>query len=317
MKSKATEKASFYHQLGNLLAGGVGLRIALKTLSQHLPNSHLKKIAKDLLTTVEKGQPFHSAVAQQKDWFEVLEISLFEAGEKSGQLSEISHRLSEYWALRAETERQFFLAIAYPFFLIHFAFFTNALLQGSLLGFLNQFIASLGIFYAIIMGGVLLWRFSREAWQIFLVRFRWLRTPLLAGALYRFIFALRLQLQAAVPLLEAMSVAFQASDQPTLKVLANPVMERLKEGISLTEALEPVFLFFPYLKSFFATGETSGKILETLQFVENYLVQQWQESLKNLGRWLARLVYFLILLYIAMQIISFYSNYYKGLTQDL
>ena len=118
-------------------------------------------------------------------------------------------------------------------------------------------------------------------------------------------------------MLEAVSIAFQATDHPTLKALANPVIAQLNKGVSLTEALQPIFLLFPYLKSFFATGETSGKILETLQFVENYLAQQWQDTLKNLGRGLARFIYFLILLYIAIQIISFYNNYYKGLTQDL
>ena len=107
-----------------------------------------------------------------------------------------------------------------------------------------------------------------------------------------------------------MRIAFEASDHPSLKMLANPVIEKLKQGASLTESLEPIFLFSPYLKSFFSTGETSGKILETLNYVESYLAEQWQQALKNFGYWLARMIYFIVMIYVAAQIFSFYSKYY-------
>lgn len=317
MKSKASEKASFYHQLGNLLAGAVGLRLALETLNQHLSSTRLKKVAKDCLVTVQNGQPFYIALAQRKDWFEAFEIALFEAGEKAGQLSEISYQLSEFWTLRDKTQRHFFKELVYPFFLIHFAFLTSALLQEGALGFFNQLVGCLGVFYAILLGTVLLFRFYRISLQEFLVQLGWLRSSLLAGPLYRFVFSLRLQLQAAVPLLDAVAIAFQASDHPSLKKMSEPVIAKLKQGASLTEALEPIFLFSPYLKSFFATGEASGKILESLQFIENDLAQQWQEALKNWGRWLARFFYFIAALYVAIQVFYFYKNYYSVFNSDL
>ena len=318
MKSKASEKASFYHQLGNLLAGSVGLRLALEALKQHLPSARLKDIAKDCLVSVQNGQPLYKAFAQRKDWFEAFEIALFEAGEKAGQLSETSRQLSEFWALRAKAQRQFFKELAYPIFLIHFAFLTSAftrLGQGGMLEFFNHLIGNLSGFYIIVIGMIFLVHFYCAFFQKILAQLSWTRSLSLASSLHRFIFSLRLQLQAAIPLLEAVSIAFQASDHPSLKNLAEPVIEELNKGMSLTEALEPVFSFSPYLKSFFATGEVSGKILDSLQFVENNLAQQWQEALKSFVGWLVRLIYLLIMLYIGIQIFSFYKNYYGNLFQ--
>jgi type IV pilus assembly protein PilC len=198
------------------------------------------------------------------------------------------------------------------------AFFASATIRYSeagVLGFFNELIGSLGIFYALIFGIFLLFRFFSSALQTVFFQLPGFRTPILSGALYRLIFTLRLQLQAAVPLLDAISLAFQSSGHPRLKNLAEPVIESARQGKSLTEAFEPIFALSPYLKSFFATGETSGKILETLQYVENYLKQKWQENIKNLSRWLPRLIYFIVVIYIAFQVITFYSRYYQALNQ--
>lgn len=316
MKSRASDKASFYHQLANLLAGNVGLRMALESLAEHLPSARLRKIAKDCLIFLEQGQAFYLALAQRSDWFEPFEIALFEAGEKSGQLSEISRQLSEFWLSRATAQRHLLVAHAYPFFLIHLAFFASATIHYSeegVLGFFNELIGSLGIFYALFFGIFLLFRFFNSALQNILFQLPGFRTSILSGALYRLIFTLRLQLQAAVPLLDAISLAFQSSGHRRLKKMEEPVIDSVRQGKTLTEAFTPIFALSPYLKSFFATGETSGKILETLQYVENYLSQQWQENIKNLSRWLPRLIYFIVVIYIAFQVITFYNRYYQVL----
>ncbi|MBX7158526.1 MAG: type II secretion system F family protein [Verrucomicrobiae bacterium] len=316
MKSRASDKASFYHQLGNLLAGGVGLRIALESLAEHLPKARLRKIANECLLHLEQGQAFYLALAQQANWFDPFEIAIFEAGEKAGQLSEICRQLSDFWLAYAEAEHDFFVANIYPLFLIHFAFLVSATLRYSeqgALGFFDQLIGSLGIFYALIFLLFLLFRYCKTLLQTFFIKVPGLRNLAFTGALYRFVFTLRLQLQAAIPLRDAISLAFQAGDHPSLKALAEPVIEQVKQGKSLTEAFQPLFTFSPYLKSFFATGETSGKILETLNYVENYLSQQWRGNVKRLSRWLPRLIYFIVVMYVAMQIIAFYGRYYNTL----
>ncbi|MEZ5404648.1 MAG: type II secretion system F family protein [Verrucomicrobiia bacterium] len=254
MKSRASDKASFYHQLGNLLAGGVGLRMAMESLAEHLPKARLRKIAYDCLLHLEQGQAFYFALGRQADWFEPFEIAIFEAGEKAGQLSEICRQLNEFWLARAKVQHDFFVANIYPFFLIHLAFLVSAILRYSeqdALGFFDQLIGCLGIFYAIGFVVFLFFRYGQVFWQTFFTKLPGLRSCLLTDSLYRFIFTLRLQLQAAIPLRDAVSLAFSSQWPSTLKTLAEPVMEQVRQGKSLTEAFQPLFYFFALFKILF------------------------------------------------------------------
>ena len=63
------------------------------------------------------------------------------------------------------------------------------------------------------------------------------------------------------------------------------------------------------------TGEISGQLDETLERLHKYYQEEATRKLRALASWTPKLIYFGIVLMVAWQVISFYSNYF-GMIKD-
>ena len=83
------ERILLTRHLHTMLEAGIGLDQALKTVAEQTTNEHIKTMLLDLFQRVQKGQPFHQALANHRKYFSELYINLVRVGETSGKLDDV------------------------------------------------------------------------------------------------------------------------------------------------------------------------------------------------------------------------------------
>jgi type II secretory pathway component PulF len=63
--------------------------------------------------------------------------------------------------------------------------------------------------------------------------------------------------------------------------------------------------------SLYTTGEISGKLDETLRRLYKYYSEEGMHKLQAVAQWVPRIIYMIIVLVIAYEIIQFYTGYFN------
>jgi type II secretory pathway component PulF len=124
-----TQRAEFYHQLAQLTAAGLGLVAALQQLQSHPPARSYREPLRKLLLELAAGRTLAEGLSNIGPWLPAFDVTLIEAGEKSGRLDQCFRLLSDYYGDRARMAKQFIGDLAYPVFLFHFSVLILAFLQ--------------------------------------------------------------------------------------------------------------------------------------------------------------------------------------------
>jgi type IV pilus assembly protein PilC len=117
---KSADLAALCWQLTTMVEGGIAVPTALETISEDIENLQLRKILKQILEKMLKGETFSSSVSEYPKVFNRLACAMILAGETGGNLAEVLHRLAEYFDSRDKLARKVKGAIAYPVFVLGF-----------------------------------------------------------------------------------------------------------------------------------------------------------------------------------------------------
>lgn len=109
-----TEKVIFTRQLATMLGAGLPVASALEILIEQTKNGSLKNKLTLVFKDVQSGLPLSSCFAKQKVIFSPLQLSLIEAGEKSGNLVEIMQQLAVDMQKTSQIQGRIKGALIYP-----------------------------------------------------------------------------------------------------------------------------------------------------------------------------------------------------------
>src|SRR5438445_9537238 len=124
-----SQRAEFYHQLGQLTSAGLGLVRALEQLKRNPPARSYRQPIQRLLDELASGFTLTESLQRLGHWLPAFDIALAQAGEQSGRLDACFRLLADYYTDRARLARQVIADLAYPAFLLHFAILTFLLVQ--------------------------------------------------------------------------------------------------------------------------------------------------------------------------------------------
>jgi type II secretory pathway component PulF len=317
-----TERAEFYHQLGQLTAAGIPLPTGLEHLRHSPPARSYVQPTTTLLERLSQGGTFTESLRAVGNWLPEFDIALLQAGEQSGRLDSSFRLLGDYYADRARLARQVISDMAYPAFLLHFAVFILPFAQwfqsGNTLRYLAQTFGVLLPLYGLLLGVVFAAQSRHgESWR------SWIESicrsvPVLGKArrelaLARLASALEALLSAGVTIIQAWEMAASASGSPALRrtVLAwRPLVEA---GQTPAEVVNTSREFPPLFANHYATGEISGKLDETLRGLNRYFQEEGARKLHSLARWTPRVIYLGIMLMIAYRVVSFWAGYFRDI----
>ena len=301
-----------YHKLSLLLRAGVPILQSLRNAAG-TSRGKIRRALSVVADSVSRGDSLVEAMSRHPKVFMPLDVILVEAGQESGNLTDVLEFLSRWYDFRNHLRRTVVSGMVLPIFLIHFAAVIGpapgfVLKQYSLTQYYLQAVVILGLLYVptIIILAILHLTPKTGLPRLFLDALA-LRIPLLGQAiknlaLGRFCRAFAMLYKAGIPIIECVEVAGG--------VTGNAVITRMvKGGADSGRAGNLISAGFssklpPDLLSIWQVGEDTGKLDEAAERLADEFSEVAELLFTELAKWMPRLVYFGICIVMAFQIIK-------------
>jgi len=293
IKLKRHEVVLFTEELSDMLGAGLQLEPALKSMENRQELGNLKAVSFKIRQIVRDGVNFSAALKKVSPSFGPLYCSLAAAGEASGALDTILKRQAHYLKTLAELQARLLLAMIYPSFLVLAGVGVSIVFVTVLIPQLTALIESSG--GKMPLGAAILIAVSDflSKWWIvivltliaFFIFFKawkdndankpvWdrikLRLPLIGRVISSRFYVQFLETMAnlvsnGLPLLRALELSRDATQNRSLRDHLNKVIEQVGDGRSFSKALIRNGAFPPLLIDMIAVGEQTGKIDQSLR----------------------------------------------------
>lgn len=285
----------FTEQLAHLLQAGMTLDEGLSILEKRLKQPRLQQMTRGLHQALVDGRSFSQALREFPRIFTALYVNMVAAGEASGALSEILRRLVNHLMQAKNLRDRVQMALIYPIALSIAGAVLITVFVTFMVPQLTQFMAQnnavmplptrilLGVHHVIItywwlgalivFGGVAGFRAfvrtseGRNAWD----RFR-LIVPgygrLIRDRYYaQFSRTLGTLIQNGIPLLRALDLVAEISDNKYIESKLGDVRRAVVDGATLSAALSAQKMFPDLFTDMMAVGEQTGRFGETMQAI--------------------------------------------------
>ncbi|MFO1497950.1 MAG: type II secretion system F family protein [Verrucomicrobiota bacterium] len=313
--------------MASLTAAGIPLIQALEMVRDSASHRAQTRHFRRLVDHLNDGSTLTESLRTANQWLPQFDLALIEAGEQSGRLDVCFRFLAEYYNERARLARQILADLAYPAFILHFAVLilpadrlTRLVWNGDVAGFVTQKAAILLPLYAVVLLALYFGQSGRgERWRAALELIL-ARVPVLGVAranlsLARLTLALESLLNAGVSIVQAWELAAAASGSPSLRRTVLSWRPSVEAGQTPAEAVRESRAFPDLFTNLYSTGEITGQLDETLKRLHRHYQEEAVRKLHAVAQWTPRLVYFLIVLLIAYQILSFWTGYFNNISQ--
>lgn len=303
--------ATFSHELASLLAAGLSVVEALRTLAAKETGAARRFAVLDVVRSVSEGLPLSAALALQSERFPPLLVATVRASEQTGDLSSSLLRYAEHQqSLKALRDKVVGAAI-YPMLLLAVGFLVVMFLLGVVvpkfslliestrreLPWTSQLLMSWGRLVATHSWAVGLTTLAALAAFVLTVRqslrtgakSRWSEAVPLVGPLIRqFRHA---QLYRTAGMLVKGGIAAPKALQLSADLLGHTDRERLAravalihEGRSISAALQAAQLADPVAASMLAVAERTGALAEILERIAAFHESRLQRSVELTSR---------------------------------
>lgn len=287
-KLPLAELALFTQQLASLLNAGLPLVQCLEALQDQTEDPCFRIIIRDVRLDISSGNSFSTAVKKFPKSFPSLFISMVEAGEASGALSEILAKVAGYFESSVKLTKKVKSAMTYPIAVIGLAIaLVNVLLIfvipvfadmfkdfGSKLPAPTQMLIDLSnflkhnFFYLAIAIYGAYWAISKF---IATPRGRRLKdeglvkAPIFGNlihkiALSRFCRTYATLIRSGVPILRTLEIVASASGKVQIEDACVEISKHVSQGGQVSEVLAANAFFPPMMKHMVKAGESTGNV---------------------------------------------------------
>jgi len=290
---KTNDLALVTRQIATLSAAGTPLEESLSAVSRQTEKPRIKSLLLSVRAKVMEGHTFASALSDYPKVFPEIYQATVSAGEQSGHLDAVLERLADYTEERQASNAIVKKALIYPSVLV----VASILIVSFLLAYvvpqvvqvfdgmnqelptLTQVMLATSAFvreWGLLIAGitvVIVITFQRamkgEAFKT-RVHSLLLKLPLFKRLIRGFNttqFARTLSILAAsgVPVLEALDIGAQVITNRPMRKAVNTAASQVREGSTLSQALERTGYFPPMLLHLIASGESSGQLDSMLE----------------------------------------------------
>ena len=305
------EKLLFTRELSVLLKSGVPLGESLSSLESKNSGT-LRGVIVSLLADIENGQPLSRAFERFPKIFDQLYLNLVRIGESSGTLNEnlafLSRQMDSAYVLRKKIQG----ILLYPAIVLTMALALGASISVFILPRLIRlfdsfdvalplstrillWIAALmqahgivifgGLFLIIVSGraGIAL-STVRPYWHRFLLSLPVFGEFFQDVAIAHLCRDMGVMLESGLPILEALTVEERVMQNRALARLVGGLATAVSQGRSLSDELsrEQYTLISPLVIKMIAAGEKTGRLSETLLYLETFFEAEVDRKIKNM-----------------------------------
>ena len=288
----ARDLALLTRQLATLVQAALPIEEALGAAAAQAGSARIQAMLLAVRARVLEGHSLAEGLKAFPAAFPELYRATVAAGEHAGHLGPVLERLADYTEQRQQSRQKIQLALLYPLILL----IASLAIVGFLLGYVvpdvvrvfidsgqtlpaltrgliavSDVVRAWGWLALPLLGGALF--AARRALRDEALRLRWhrllLRLPLVGGLLRtaecaRFASTLAILTRSGVPLVEALDIAGQVIGNRLIRGEVREAARKVREGGSLTRALEATRQFPPMMLHMIASGERSGELDQML-----------------------------------------------------
>ncbi len=285
----------YTRQLATLLDAGIPLAQAMSALIEQCQVPDLEAAFREIREKLTQGHSFAEALSYHPAYFPDLYVNMVKAGEASGALDRVLHRLADYLQAQARIRNRISAALAYPIVMVCVGVVIviilmtfvvpkvlavvertgqTAPLPTRILQWGSEFIAE--FWYIPAFGFVAVMILHRMGMRNSEYRYRkdklLLRLPILGDlfrktAVSRFAVSMSTLLKSGVPVLEALRIVKDIVDNEVLSRVLDTVQKRIVEGTDIATPIKKSGVFPPVVGYMIAVGEQSGQLEDMLDQV--------------------------------------------------
>jgi type IV pilus assembly protein PilC len=301
LKKKVSTKSLvlFTRQLATLIAAGLPLVKALRTLQDQLEPGSLKDVIKSVADEVESGSNFSEALTRFPKVFPDFYINMIKAGELGGMLEDILKRLSEFLDKTQKLKDRVRSALMYPMFVMIVAVLILIMLMVFVIPTFTSMFSEVGGSLPVptkIL--IVISEITRRLWFLipllpvalialykaiikspdrrFVIDKIKLRIPIVGNliqqiAVARFSRTLGTLLSSGVPILAALQTVRDTIGNEFIARAVMQVRDSIKEGESVSGPMEASKAFPPLVTKMVSIGEETGDLAKMLiQIADNF-----------------------------------------------
>lgn len=297
------------NQLAVMVDTGITLSVALEGILKQEKNPALRRVLLDLKSAVEGGDDFSTALARYPKLFDKTYIALVRASEATGTLGAMLERIANYLRKELETRGKVRSALAYPTVMLVVAVLVTFFLLIYVLPQFTPLFNRQGIHLptstvvmmhvsdalihhwpwfaagaiASVVGLVFGMRTRRgaRAWDWCKISVPIIGPMVRKVAISRSVRTLGSMVAAGVPVLDALRLCAEVSNNCYYEQLWLSVVEQVTSGKQICDGLANNSLFPPTLVQMISTGEETGKLDRVLEKVSTYYDQEVDAAIKT------------------------------------
>ena len=335
-----SEKANFCRFMAMMLRSGLPLPEALEIIRRESKNRHMQKILADVSFQTRKGRSLSSVLAQYKNDFDSVFLTIVTAGEQSGTLEKSFDYLAKQLLASYEFSQKVKGSLMYPaviiaamigegflmmFFIlprlssvflslnIDLPLATKLILDaGNFIGQNTLLVLGASVALFIFMAFLFIYSKTRRVIIQSLGRLPAVNKMMGEIDIARFSRTLAILLKSGVPIIQSLDVSANSLAQPKWKESAKTFSARVAKGESLADVLLDEKSKFPVvLAQAIRTGEETGSMDVVLEELADFYEKEVDFSLKRITSLLEPVLMLLIGVAVGVMVILMVTPIYS------
>lgn len=303
--------AIFSRQMAALINAGLPLLRTLTVLAEQADDKTLQQVLVIVQTDVESGSSLSASMARHPQVFPPLMVSIVRVGEAGGFLGTALTSVAENYQKQADLHAKIRSATTYPLVVLIIAILGVLAMLTFVVPVFKGMFAGLGtglplptqilvtisenmiwivpVLVVLVIAGWIWWARNRytDAYRRvvdpFLLKLPIFGKLLTKMAVARFTRNLSMMLDAGVPIIQALSIVGQASNNWKIEQTVRDIQESIRGGRSFAVPLAKADVFPPMVSQMVAVGEESGTLAEMLASIADFYEDEVETATEQLS----------------------------------
>lgn len=309
-RPKLKDRIFFTRQLSSMLTSGLTLMASLQIVRNQIPNPAMSQVVQEIITSVESGKVFSSALEKYPDIFPPIYIALIRTAESTGLLDKVLLRLADDLEKQDKLQRTIKSALMYPAIVLVIMFLVMIMMSIFVLPQLTSlytninvplplstqiilgFSGFLGKIWYIVLAGAFGGAYYLRKWYAKptgkrMVDSLVIRMPVFGNLIKQtmmseFTRTLGLLIGAGSLVVESLLKCSDVVGNVLYRDAIVLVSERVEKGITMGDAMGASPLFPAMVVEMVKIGEQTGKLEDSLLRSSEYFEREVDQSVKNM-----------------------------------
>jgi len=321
-RPRSAHMVAFLRQMATMTRAGIPIMTALEMILQRIPSPAMRRVVEGIRDSLAAGEPLSAAMEKQKV-FPGLMISSVRVGEATGGLELVLMRLAAYQEMQHNLKASIRASLAYPVVIVVVAVAIALFISTGVLPKFEVVYSRADIdlpwptrvvlvfshllrdfwplvvvaFAAAVFAVAVFLRSARGSrlWDRLVLKMPIVRKFVYKAAILRFLRALELMVRSGVDIVGALDIAAGTVGNSVLEDAIRNSVSSVREGASISEAMDEAAVFEPLIVQMLKVGEETGTVDELI----NLLCNDYENEMARMVRNLPRIIEPLLLMVVA------------------